>query len=70
MNSLRLSPRVVQEWRGEVFRDPDHLGRQIRIMPGYGKGARPDEITSVPYPVVSQNGRVTKAPLAGNPVLQ
>jgi hypothetical protein len=54
----------------EVFRDPDHLGRQIRILPVYGKGARPNEITSGPYAVVSQNGKVTKVPLAGNPVLQ
>ena len=55
---------------GEVFSDPANLGRQIRIMPGYGVGARSDPITEGPYAVVSQNGVITKVPLAGNPTLR
>lgn len=54
---------------GEVFRDPFNAGRQIRIMPGYPAGSRPDLITTGPYAVVSQDGVVTKIPLFGNPVL-
>lgn len=54
---------------GEVFRDPAVPGRQIRIMPGYPPGSRPDLITTGPYAVVSQNGVVVKVPLSGNPVL-
>lgn len=54
---------------GEVFSDPANPGRQIRIMPGYGEGVRPDPLTAGPYAVVSQNGVVTKVPLAGNPTL-
>jgi hypothetical protein len=54
---------------GEVFSDPANPGRQIRIMPGYGAGVRPDPLTAGPYAVVSQNGVVTKVPLAGNPTL-
>jgi hypothetical protein len=54
---------------GEVFSDPANPGRQIRIMPGYGPGIRPDPLTAGPYAVGSQNGVVTKVPLAGNPTL-
>lgn len=54
---------------GEVFRDPANLGRQIRIMPGYPEGSRPDLITTGPYAAVSQNGEIVKIPLFGNPVL-
>lgn len=52
---------------GTKFLDPDHLGRQIRVMDGY-PGNRPDPITHGPYAVVSQNGRKTKIPLEGNPL--
>lgn len=52
---------------GEVFRDPNNPGRQIRIMPGYPKGSRSDPLTTGPYAVVSQNGVTEKIPLAGNP---
>ncbi|MCW2540065.1 MAG: secreted protein, partial [Frankiales bacterium] len=54
---------------GEVFRDPANSGRQIRIMPGYPAGSRPDLITTGPYAVVSQHGVTTKVPLLGNPTL-
>ena len=51
-----------------VFRDPANKGRQIRIMPGYPPGSRPDPVTWGPYAVVSQNGLPpVKIPLAGNP---
>jgi hypothetical protein len=82
-NSLEgLTPNAVRnsipsDWiqsasksgEGEVFRDPFNAGRQIRIMPGYPAGSRPDLITTGPYAVVSQNGVVTKIPLFGNPML-
>ncbi|MGH3972567.1 MAG: WXG100 family type VII secretion target [Pseudonocardiaceae bacterium] len=55
---------------GEVFRDPNNPGRQIRIMPGYPEGSRPDPLTTGPYAVVSQNGVTVKIPLAGNPTLR
>ena len=55
---------------GEVFADPANKGRQIRIMPGYPPGSRPDPVTWGPYAVVSQNGNPpVKIPLAGNPTL-
>jgi hypothetical protein len=54
---------------GEVFKDPVHRGRQIRIMPGYPPGSRPDRATWGPYVVVSQNGSPVKVPLEGNPTL-
>ncbi|WP_051367226.1 WXG100 family type VII secretion target [Hamadaea tsunoensis] len=55
---------------GEVFRDPVNKGRQVRIMPGYPPGSRPDPVTWGPYAVVSQNGQPpVKIPLAGNPTL-
>ena len=54
---------------GDVFRDPHNRGRQIRIMPGYPPGSRPDPVTWGPYAVVSQGGRLIKIPLAGNPSL-
>lgn len=54
---------------GEVFRDPANPGRQIRIMPGYPAGSRPDPLTCGPYAVISQNGVTTKIPLLGNPTL-
>lgn len=54
---------------GEVFRDPSNYGRQIRIMPGYPPGSRPDLITTGPYVVVSQKSVTVKIPLYGNPTL-
>jgi hypothetical protein len=36
---------------------------------GYGEGVRPDPLTAGPYVVVSQNGMVTKVPLARNPTI-
>ncbi|HEX5200301.1 MAG TPA: WXG100 family type VII secretion target [Actinoplanes sp.] len=55
---------------GEVYRDPGHHGRQIRIMPGYPPGSRADPVTWGPYAVVSQGGRKpVKIPLEGNPTL-
>ncbi|MGY2061265.1 hypothetical protein ACW9HQ_40880, partial [Nocardia gipuzkoensis] len=54
---------------GTVYRDPDNFGRQIRIMPGYTDGNRPDPLTYGPYAEVSQNGTTTKIPLQGNPTL-
>ena len=60
---------VVRNGEGMRFQDPDHFGRQIRIMDGY-PGTRPDPITHGPYAVVSQNGQApVKIPLKGNPTL-
>jgi hypothetical protein len=70
--------RVPENWTsdasarggGEVYRDPDNLGRQIRIMQGYPPGSRADPVTWGPYAVVSQGGRKpVKIPLEGNPTL-
>ncbi len=55
---------------GTVYSDPAHRGRQIRIMPGYPAGSRPDPVTWGPYVEVSQNGVTTKVPLIGNPTLE
>lgn len=55
---------------GEVFDDPQHRGRHVRIMPGYPAGSRPGDLTSGPYAVVSQNGASVKIPLAGNQRLE
>lgn len=54
---------------GTVYVDPDNFGRQIRIMPGYTQGNRPDPLTHGPYLEVSQNGKTVKVPLDGNPTL-
>jgi len=54
---------------GITYRDPNNFGRQIRVMPGYAAGNRPDAMTHGSYLVVSQNGTKTKVPLAGNPTL-
>lgn len=54
---------------GTVYSDPNNPGRQIRIMPGYPAGSRPDPVTHGPYAMISQNGTKTKVPLAGNPTL-
>jgi hypothetical protein len=72
-----IAARIPDDWThktsksgdGEVFKDPVNHGRQIRIMPGYPPGSRPDPITWGPYAVVSQNGPPIKIPLAGNPTL-
>ena len=70
--------RIPDDWRhepsasggGDVYVDPNHKGRQIRIMPGYPPGSRPGEINWGPYVVVSQNGvKSAKIPLEGNPTL-
>jgi hypothetical protein len=55
---------------GEVFIDPVHKGRRIRLMPGYPPGSRADLVTTGPYAVVSQLGKEVKVPLAGNPTLR
>ncbi|MEU0876425.1 hypothetical protein [Nocardia brasiliensis] len=55
---------------GTVYNDPNNKGRQIRIMPGYTQGNRPDPLTHGPYAEVSQNGSTTKVPLEGNPTLE
>ena len=73
-----VKSRIPSDWisetssngRGIRFVDPHNRGRQIRIDPtGYGAGVRPDPVVAGPYAVVSQNGRVVKVPLAGNPTL-
>jgi uncharacterized protein YukE len=70
--------RIPDDWRpgpsasggGEVYVDPANKGRQIRIMPGYPPGSRPDPTTWGPYAVVSQGGaKSQKIPLEGNPTL-
>ena len=82
-NSLRgltsdeVRARVLSDWvkggskngGGEIFRDPANVGRQVRIMPGYAAGTRPDVLTTGPYAVVSQNGVTVKVPLFGNTIL-
>jgi hypothetical protein len=79
MTVARVRASIPKTWerrpstRGEgtVFVDPRSPKRQIRIMTGYAKGSRPDEITTGPYAVVSGGrGGKTKIPLAGNPVLK
>jgi len=73
----QIRQRIPDEWvakpsasgGGTVFSDPQNRGRQIRIMPGYPPGSRPDPLTWGPYVEVSQNGRTQKLPLAGNPTL-
>jgi uncharacterized protein YukE len=65
--------RIPDSWQstpsrsggGTVYRDPDHFGRQVRIMPGYPPGSRPDPVTWGPYVLVSQNGITVKVPLSG-----
>ena len=55
---------------GTVFVDPSNFGRQIRLMPGYSSGNRPNPLTHGPYAVIApQNGKTTKVPLRGNPTL-
>lgn len=70
---------IPSDWRaypsrrggGEVFEDPVNRGRQIRLMPGYPTGSRPDAITTGPYAVVSQRGGIpVKIALYGNPTLR
>lgn len=77
MSSKGLEDSIPSNWTreasnsggGTVFRDPNNAGRQIRVMPGYIEGNRPDLVTHGPYAVVSQNGRTVKIPLEGNPTL-
>lgn len=72
-----LEKAIPPDWvRGEsrsgggvVFRDPNNPGRQVRLMPGYTGGNRPDALAHGPYAVISQNGRTVKIPLEGNPTL-
>jgi hypothetical protein len=77
LSPQQVQDRIPSDWArvpsksggGEVFRDPANPGRQIRIMPGYAAGSRPDPLTTGPYAVVSQNGVTVKIPLSGNPML-
>ena len=62
-------PRSTTRGGGIVYSDPANRGRQIRVMPGYPPGSRPDPLTWGPYLEVSQNGITVKVPLAGNPTL-
>ena len=72
-----IRQRIPDDWverpsaqgGGAVFSDPQNRGRQIRVMPGYPPGSRPDPLTWGPYVEVSQNGRTQKLPLAANPTL-
>jgi hypothetical protein len=72
-----IRQRIQDDWAvrpsaqggGSVYSDPQNRGRQIRVMPGYPPGSRPDPLTWGPYVEVSQNGRTNKLPLAGNPTL-
>ncbi len=63
------TPRPSKSGGGEVYADPANRGRQVRIMPGYPPGSRPDPLTWGPYAEVCQNGVTTKVPLDGNPTL-
>jgi hypothetical protein len=78
LSAEEVRARIPDDWQlapsarggGEVFRDPAHNGRQVRIMPGYPAGSRADPMTLGPYVVVSQNGnKPVKIPLEGNPTL-
>ncbi len=77
MDPQQVEDSIPSDWTradsnsggGQVFRDPANPGRQIRIMPGYAEGTRPDPLTTGPYAVVSQNGVTVKIPLLGNPTL-
>ena len=48
--------RPARSGDGIVYVDPNHPGRQIRVMEGYVNGNRPDPLTHGPYAVISQNG--------------
>jgi hypothetical protein len=63
------TPRPSGSGGGYLYEDPNHSGRQIRLMPGYPQGSRPNPITTGPYVVVSQNGEKVKVALYGNPTL-
>jgi hypothetical protein len=75
--SRREVRELVEHWPsrpskngiGTVFDDPVNKGRQIRIMQGYPRSSRPDILVTGDYVVVSQNSRVTKVALEGNPTL-
>jgi hypothetical protein len=76
MDNVRAG--IPKTWRmtpsrrgnGHVFEDPANRGRQIRLMPGYPVGSRPDLVSTGPYAVVSQLGKQPiKVPLEGNPSL-
>jgi uncharacterized protein YukE len=78
VSSDDVRARIPDDWQrgpsasggGEVYVDPVNKGRQIRIMPGYPPGSRPDAVTWGPYAVVSQGGaKIRKIPLEGNPTL-
>ncbi|WP_375477936.1 hypothetical protein [uncultured Jatrophihabitans sp.] len=78
MTMSRVRASIPKNWKreptksggGEIFIDPERSNRRIRIMPGYGKGTRPEEVTWGPYVTVSQNSDKIKLPLAGNPTLR
>jgi hypothetical protein len=78
LTPAEVKARIPDDWvhnpsargGGEVYADPANRGRQIRIMPGYPPGSRPDPMTWGPYAVVSQAGNPpVKVPLAGNPMV-
>jgi hypothetical protein len=77
LTAAEVRQRIPDDWQertsarggGVVYADPVHRGRQIRLMPGYPPGSRPDPLTWGPYLEVSQNGVTTKVPMAGNPTL-
>lgn len=72
-----IKQRIPDDWEsrpsksggGIVYFDPHNRGRQVRVMPGYPPGSRPDPLTWGPYAEVCQNGRAVKIPLIGNPAL-
>ncbi|GIF00649.1 polymorphic toxin-type HINT domain-containing protein [Paractinoplanes rishiriensis] len=77
MSAAEIEAAIPDTWErvpsasggGVVYKDPKNFGRQIRVMPGYTAGNRPDALTHGPYVQVSQNGAKAKVPLAGNPTL-
>ena len=46
------------------------FGEQIRLMPGYGTGSRPNQLKWGPYMETSINGQKNYIPLSGNPTLK
>ena len=77
MSAAEIDAAIPDTWErapsasggGIVYKDPKNFGRQIRVMPGYTAGNRPNALTHGPYVQVSQNGVKAKVPLAGNPTL-
>jgi hypothetical protein len=65
--SIRNNGWPTRTGNGIRFADPSRPGDQVRIMPGNPRA--PDPLHQGPYVEISKNGRETRIPLRGNPVL-